>query len=140
MNCPKCGKPIDPAEHGDLTFDDQVWCGHCHQYDDEVFRRRDFAELEKWAEKICAAFGYQPVVLLQKDSNYLVNPRTYWKEGKTFLLAEADHGKRYIMLFPPGYRLTTLCHELAHIFTGQDHTEEWARTCAKLIAWVKTQL
>ncbi|MDD3580269.1 MAG: hypothetical protein PHW74_04500 [Desulfobacca sp.] len=138
MKCPKCGKSIDPVQHGDLTFDDQVWCADCHQYDGELFRHRDFAELENWALKICAAFGQEPVAL-QQNLKSLTNPRIYWQDS-TFVLAEADHQQRSILLYPPGYRLPTLCHELAHIFTGQDHTEAWARTFAKLVAWVKTQL
>jgi hypothetical protein len=44
------------------------------------------------------------------------------------------------MLHPPGHRLMTLCHELAHLFTGQDHTEDWALTFAALTAWVKARL
>jgi hypothetical protein len=34
----------------------------------------------------------------------------------------------------------SLCHELAHLFTGQDHTEAWARNFATLVAWVKMRL
>ncbi len=55
-------------------------------------------------------------------------------------MAEADHQQRSILFFPPGCRLTTLCHELAHVFTGQDHTLEWARTFAQLVAGVKSRL
>jgi len=55
-------------------------------------------------------------------------------------MAEADHGSGVIVLYPAGLRLVTLCHELAHLITGQAHTEAWARTFAKLVAWVREQL
>lgn len=138
MNCPRCGILIDPVHHGDLVFDDQVWCQECHQYDDRLLEARPFPELESWAQKICVAFHQEPVHL-QHDPAYLPDPAKYWN-GNTFLLAEACHGSRDIMLHPPGHRLTTLCHELAHLFTGQDHTEDWARVFAALIAWVKARL
>ncbi len=67
------------------------------------------------------------------------NWRLYWHDD-TCLLAEAYHDQRTILLYPPGQRLTTLCHELAHIFTQQDHTPAWAQTFARLIAWVKQRL
>lgn len=138
MNCPKCGRVVDPSEHGDLTFDLQVWCHPCRPYQEELTRPRDFSELAEWAQKICAAFSHEPVPL-QQNPEALTNLWVYW-QGTKCTLAEADHEQRCILLFPPGYRLTSLCHELAHIFTSQDHTEEWARTFARLIAWVKTQL
>ena len=138
MNCPKCGTAIDPAHHGSLVFDGQVWCENCHRYEARLTEALSFAELEAWAQRICQAFD-QETVHLARDQEYLPNPKKYW-DGKTFLLAEALHRERRIMLHPPGHLLTTLCHELAHIFTGQDHTEEWARTFAALIAWVKARL
>jgi hypothetical protein len=138
MNCPQCGITIDPARHGDLVFDGQVWCDRCHRYDDRLMEKRPFPELETWAQEICRAFGQEPVHL-RCDPEYLPNPRKYWN-GETFLLAEAFHEPRYIMLHPPGHQLMTLCHELAHLFTGQDHTEAWARTFAELTAWVKARL
>lgn len=55
-------------------------------------------------------------------------------------MAEADHRHRSIRFYPPGCRLATLCHELAHIYTGQDHNREWAMMFAWLVAWVKTRL
>jgi hypothetical protein len=55
-------------------------------------------------------------------------------------MAEADHGAQLIVFYPAGLRLATLCHELAHLMTGQDHTEAWARTFARLVAWVKQEL
>jgi hypothetical protein len=138
MNCPGCGILIDPARHGDLVFDGQVWCQDCRHYDDRLMEVRPFPELENWAQRICEAFGQEPVHL-QHDAAYLPNPAKYW-HGATFLLAEAFHEPREIMLHPPGHRLMSLCHELAHLFTGQDHTENWSRVFAALIAWVKAQL
>ena len=55
-------------------------------------------------------------------------------------MAEAYHQEGVIVLYPPGLRLATLCHELAHLLTGQDHTGDWARTFAGLVARVKEQL
>jgi hypothetical protein len=138
MNCPQCGIPIDPARHGDLVCDGQVWCDRCHRYDERLMEKRPFPELETWAQEICQAFGQAPVHL-RRDPDYLPNPQKYWN-GETFLLAEAFHQQRLIMLHPPGHRLMTLCHELAHLFTGQDHTETWARTFAALTAWVKARV
>jgi hypothetical protein len=138
MNCPKCHQTLEPERHGDLVFDGQVWCDRCHCYDDRLLEKRSFPELETWAQRICRACGQEPVHL-QRDPAYLPNPNKYWN-GATFLLAEAYHDHRTIMLHPPGHRLVTLCHELAHLFAGQDHTEAWARTFAALIAWVKARL
>ncbi|MDD5642371.1 MAG: hypothetical protein PHX53_12025, partial [Syntrophales bacterium] len=92
MNCPRCGILIDPVQHGDLVFDEQVWCQGCHQYDDRLLEARPFPELESWAQKICAAFEQEPVHL-QRDPAYLPDPAKYW-HGATFLLAEACHGSR----------------------------------------------
>jgi hypothetical protein len=138
MNCPRCGIAIDPARHADLVFDGQVWCQNCHRYDDRLLEKRSFAELETWAQRLCLAFDQAPVHL-QRDPDYLPDPKKYY-DGATFLLAEAFHKPRGIMLHPPGHQLITLCHELAHLFTGQDHTEDWARTFATMVAWVKARL
>jgi hypothetical protein len=138
MHCPKCGQNLDPVQHGDLVFDGQVWCDRCQRYDDRLLEIRPFQELETWAQRICLAFGQDPVQL-QRDPDYLPNPNKYYN-GATFLLAEADHYHRTVMLHPPGHRIKTLCHELAHLFTSQDHTEQWARTFAALSAWVKERL
>jgi len=138
MNCPRCGIIIDLACHGDLIFDGQVWCHRCQRYDDRLLERRSFQDLETWAQRICQAFDQDPVHLRQ-DPDYLPDPRKYW-HGPTFILGEAFHEPRLIMLHPPGRQLMTLCHELAHLFAGQDHTEAWARTFAALIAWVKARL
>jgi hypothetical protein len=138
MNCPQCGITIAPEHYGHLVFDGQVWCERCHRYDERLMEKRSFPELETWAQQICRAFGQEPVQLW-RDQEYLPNPNKYW-DGATFILAEAFHGSRSIMLHPPGHQLMSLCHELAHLFTGQDHTEAWAQTFAALIAWVKSRL
>ena len=138
MNCPGCGKALNPEHHSDLVCDGQVWCDNCHCYDDCLMEALSFPDMETWTHRLCQAFGQEPVNL-QHDPDYLPNPSKYWN-GNTFLLAEAFHASRGIMLYPPGQRLMTLCHELAHLFTGQDHTEEWARMFAALIAWVKVRV
>jgi hypothetical protein len=138
MKCAKCSKVLDPARHGDLVFDGQVWCHGCHRYDERLMEKRAFPELESWVQRLCQAFNQEPVHL-QRDPDYLPDPRKYY-DGATFCLAEAFHKPRGIMLHPPGHQLVTLCHELAHLFTGQDHNEAWARTFARLVAWVKLQL
>lgn len=138
MNCPSCGKTLEPAEHGELVFDGQIWCNCCQRYDDRLLEARPFPELETWSQRLCQAFDQEPV-RLRRDPDYLPNPNKYW-DGTAFVLAEASHGSRCILLHPPGHRLLTLCHELAHLFTGQDHTEEWAMTCAVLVAWLKARL
>ena len=138
MNCPKCGKALEPDEHANLVCDGRVWCERCHRYDERLLAARPFQELETWARQICRAFSQDPVHL-RHDQDYLPNPNKYW-DGTTFLLAEAFHEPRCIMLHPPGHQIMTLCHELAHLFTGQDHTEAWARTLAALVAWVKERL
>lgn len=138
MNCPACGKVLDPAQHGDLVCDGQIWCDGCRGYDQRLLQTLSFPDLEAWSRRICRAFDQEPVHL-QHDPEYLPDPGKYY-DGATFLLAEADHRQREIMLYPPGQQLMTLCHELAHLFTGQDHTEAWARTFAALIAWVKVRV
>jgi len=134
MKCPKCGKVLDPARHGDLVCDGQVWCDGCHYYEQELLRPREFKEIEAWSALICAAFGLKPVPLEQDQ-----DPANFRKEASV-VLAEADHGQKAILLYPPGCRLTTLCHELAHIISGEDHTPKWAATFARLVAWVKARL
>jgi len=138
MNCFRCGKALDPGRHGDLVCDGQIWCDGCHHYDDRLMEVLSFSALEAWTQRLCRAFDQEPVYL-RHDPAYLPDPRKYW-DGATFLLAEAFHQPRSIMLYPPGQRLMTLCHELAHLFTGQDHTETWARTFAELVAWVKVRV
>ncbi len=134
LECPKCGRILDPGRHGDLIFDGQVWCDRCHEYDRELIRPRDFPEIKAWSQLICEAFGRDPVSL-REDSN----PALFRKEASV-VLAEAEQRERSIVFYPPGLRLTTLCHELAHIFTSQDHDEAWAGTFARLVAWVKSRL
>jgi hypothetical protein len=138
MNCPKCLASLDLERHGDLVFDGEVWCDRCRSYDERLLMLLPFAELEAWSRRICEALG-RDAVRLERDPDYLPDPRKYW-HGGTFLLAEACHRERSIMLHPPGHSLKTLCHELAHIFTGQDHSEAWARTFARLTAWVTAHL
>jgi hypothetical protein len=134
MECPKCGAILDPASHGDLVFDGQVWCDRCHEYGRELIRPRDLKELQAWSRIICRAFGFLPVPLEEN-----ADAAVYRKEASV-LMAEADHRHRSIRFYPPGCRLATLCHELAHIFTGQDHSREWAMMFANLVAWVKARL
>jgi hypothetical protein len=120
--------------HGNLVFDGQVWCDQCRVYDRELIRPREFPEIESWSRVICTAFGFSPVPLEFDD-----DPATFRLES-TVLMAEADHGQGSIRFYPPGCRLTTLCHELAHLYTGQDHTREWAGMFASLVAWIKFRL
>ena len=115
--------------------DGQIWCLACHQYPPELTATREFTELRHWAAAICVAFDQEPVPLAE-NPEARNNWRLYWQNDRC-LLAEADHVQRTILLYPPGQRLTTLCHELAHIFTRQDHTPTWAVTFAYLIAWIK---
>ncbi len=138
MRCPTCDKDLDLERHGDLVFNGEVWCDRCRSYDERLLRLLPFAELEAWCRRICEDLG-RDAVYLERDPEYLPDPRKYWN-GDTFLLAEASHRERSIMLHPPGHSLKTLCHELAHIFTGQDHSETWARTFARLTAWVMAHL
>ncbi len=134
LQCPKCGRVLDPAHHSELVFDGHVWCDGCHEYDRELNRPRDFPEIQAWSHLICANFGWAPVVLEANTESHR------YRQATSVLLAEAYHQHRAILFFPPGYRLSTLCHELAHILTGHDHTCEWAATFARLVAWVKAQL
>jgi ribosomal protein S27AE len=134
LKCPKCGAILDPASHGDLVFDGQVWCDRCHEYGRELIRPREIQEIESWCHMISTAFGFPPVHL-ENDAN----PAVY-RLGSSVIMAEADHRQRSIRFYPPGCRLSTLCHELAHIYSGQDHSREWAEMFARLVAWVKTRL
>ena len=134
IKCPKCGAMLDPASHGDLVFDGQVWCDRCHEYHRELIRPREIQEIESWCYMISKAFGFPPVQI-ENDAN----PAVYRLESSV-LMAEADHRQRSIRFYPPGCRLSTLCHELAHLYTGQDHTYEWAEMFAVLGAWVKSRL
>jgi len=134
MMCPKCRAALNPADHGNLVFDGRVWCEACHEYDRELIRPREMPEIEAWSHLICTAFGFSPVHL---ETN--ADPAVYRLESSV-LMAEADHRQRSIRFYPPGCRLATLCHELAHLYTGQDHTPEWAEMFAYLVAWVKSRL
>lgn len=125
---------LAPASHGDLVFDGQVWCDRCHEYNRELIRPREIQEIESWCQMISTAFGFPPVQI-ENDAN----PAVYRLESSV-LMAEADRRQRSIRFYPPGCRLSTLCHELAHLYTGQDHTWEWAMMFAQLVAWVKIRL
>jgi hypothetical protein len=117
-----------------LACDGNVWCDGCHSYSWELLRPRDFQEMEAWSAFICTALGMDPVPLVADP-----DPAHFRKEASV-VTAEADHGQQAILLYPPGCRLTTLCHELAHLFTGEDHTERWAAAFARLVAWVRERL
>jgi hypothetical protein len=134
LECPKCGAVLNPASHGDLVFDGQVWCDRCHEYGRELVRPRVLKEIKAWSRMICQAFGFPPI-LLKENTDAAV-----YRKRASVLMAEADHRCRSIRFYPPGCRLATLCHELAHIFTCQDHSREWAVMFARLVAWVKTRL
>jgi len=134
LKCPQCRAVLDPADHGDLVFDGLVWCDRCRAYDRDLIRPREFQEIVSWSHLICKAFGFSPVPLEIAD-----DPAVFRREFSV-LMAEADHGQKSIIFYPPGCRLTTLCHELAHLYTGQDHTREWAGVFASLVAWVRSRL
>jgi hypothetical protein len=138
LSCPDCGRWLDLEAHADLVCDGRVWCCSCRQYAPELTVNRSFPELQDWAGAISTAFGQDPVLLLE-NPEARSNWRLYWHQD-TCLLAEAYHEHRSILLYPPGQRLTTLCHEMAHLFTRQDHTPTWAETFARLITWVKENL
>lgn len=138
LTCPGCGKLLDPERHGELVCDGEVWCDECHRYARLLLEPRSLTELEEWNRQICQAFGFAPPTLLPAD---LPPPGPFdFLEERTLLLAEAYHRPGVILLYPPGRRLTTLCHELAHLMTGPEHTPDWARTFARLVAWVKGRL
>ncbi len=134
LRCPKCQVELNPADHGNLVFDGQVWCDRCHAYDRELIRPREIQEIEAWVRLISTAFAFPPVRL-----ETIADPAAFRLESSV-LMAETDHRQRCIRFYPPGCRLATLCHELAHLYTGQDHTREWAAMFASLVAWVKSRL
>lgn len=133
MNCPKCGKAIDIREHQNLIFNGQVWCNQCRTYNYELTRLRPPQEIRFWCQRICEAFEENLVAIE-------TFPALIYHDQPIIRVAEVDHCQRILNLYTQGLSLAILCHELAHIFTGQDHTEDWARTFAELIAWVKCQL
>ena len=134
LACPHCGADLDPADHGNLVFDARVWCDRCHAYDRDLIRPREIEEIEAWSDLICRAFG-SPAIQIEQNRD----PARY-RLASTVLMAEVDHRQKSIRFYPPGCRLATLCHELAHLYTGQDHTREWAAMFAGLVAWVKSRL
>jgi hypothetical protein len=137
--CPDCGKELNPVDHGSLVCDGEVYCDGCRIYERELIRPREFQEIQDWSRRICEAFGFEPVVLEKGEAPPAPGPFDFLTDKK-LLMAEADHRRGEIVLYPPGWRLATLCHELAHLMTGQDHTAAWARTFAALAAWVKARL
>ena len=139
LTCPGCSKILDPVNHGGLVCDGEVFCDGCKSYERQLLTARPFEEIEEWSRRICLAFGYEPVKLIPGERPP-VGPFDYLDENKKLLMAEADHREREIVLYPGGLRLATLCHELAHLLTGQDHTVTWAVTFANLVAWVKERL
>lgn len=139
LSCPDCGKVLNPAHHSGLVCDGEVYCDACRLYDRRLLQVREFAEIQEWSRKLCEAFGFEPVTLAQGAGAPPPGPFDFL-EDKKLLLAEADHREGVIVLYPPGLRLLTLCHELAHLMTGQNHTAAWARTFARLVAWVKARL
>jgi hypothetical protein len=134
LECPQCRGVLDPRDHGNLVFDGRVWCDGCHAYDRELIRPREFQEITSWSRLICTAFGFSPVPLEFAD-----DPAVF-RLPSSVLMAETDHEHRSIRFYPPGCRLATLCHELAHIHTGHGHTRVWAGMFAVLVAWVKSRL
>jgi hypothetical protein len=138
LTCSDCGKRLDPANHGELICDGKVFCDGCKSYGRQLLEARPLEELEDWSRRLCHAFGCPPVKLVAGELPP-VGPFDFLEEKK-LLLAEADHGRGEIILYPPGLRLATLCHELAHLMTGQDHTTSWAVAFAKLVGWVKERL
>ena len=139
MECPRCSKNLDPAGHSDLVCDGQVFCDRCHRYDRRLIESCSFEEITAWHQRLCRALGCEPPPLILGEPPPPVGPFDFL-EGKKVLMAAADHREGVIVLHPAGLRLATLCHELAHLLTGQDHTEAWACTFAQLVAWVKEQL
>ena len=134
LKCPQCRAVLNPADHGNLVFDGRVWCDRCHAYDRDLIRPREIKEIEAWSGLICRAWG-SPAIRIEQNHD----PARY-RLASTVLMAEADHRQRSIRFYPPGCRLATLCHELAHLFTGQDHTRQWAAMFAALVNWVKSRL
>jgi hypothetical protein len=134
LACPQCAAELDPADHGNLVFDGRVWCDRCHAYDRELIRPRPIEEIEAWSRLICRAF-VSPAIRIE----HYQDPARY-RLAASVLMAEADHQQKSICFYPPGCRLATLCHELAHLYTGQNHTGEWAEMFADLVAWVKVRL
>lgn len=137
--CAACGRELDPRRHADLVCDGEIFCDLCHRYPRLLLLPRSLEELEDWNRRICAAFGFPPPTLELEDSPSEPEPQLLPLNAK-LLMAEAHHGQGRITFYPPGLRLLTLCHELAHLMSGQDHTIAWARTLAALVAWVKERL
>ena len=139
MECAECGIDLDPEDHAGLVCDGEVFCVQCRRYDRRLLEPRSFEEIMAWHQRLCRSIDCVPPALaLGKPPP---PPGAFdFLEDKKVLMAEAYHQEGVIVLYPPGLRLATLCHELAHLLTGQDHTGDWARTFAGLVARVKEQL
>jgi hypothetical protein len=138
LACTACGRELDPRRHAELVCDGAIFCDLCHRYPRLLLLPRSLEELEDWNRRICAAFGFPPPTLVLEEAPP-EEPQLLPLTAK-LLMAEAHHGQGRITFYPPGRRLLTLCHELAHLMSGQDHTVAWARTLAALVAWVKERL
>jgi hypothetical protein len=121
-----------------LVCDGQVYCDQCHRYDRRLLEPCSLEDLARWGQRLCQAFGRETPLLAAGDPS---PPGPFdFLADKKILMAEAHHAAGAIVFYPGGLRLATLCHELAHLFTGQDHTEAWARSFARLVAWVRQEL
>ncbi len=139
MECAGCGINLDPEDHGGLVCDGEVFCQRCRRYDRRLLEPRSFEEILVWHQRLCQSMNGAPPALALGKPAPPPGPFDFLGEQKV-LMAEACHQEGVIVLYPPGLRLATLCHELAHLLTGQDHTGDWARTFAGLVARVKEQL
>ena len=90
-------------------------------YDRRLLEPRSFEEIMAWHQRLCRSIDCVPPALALGEPP--PPPGAFdFLEDKKVLMAEAYHQERVIVLYPPGLRLATLCHELAHLLTGQDHT------------------
>jgi hypothetical protein len=99
IECPKYGARPDPASHGDLVFDGQVWCDRCYEYNRELIRPREIQEIESWCHMISTAFGLPPVHIEKTPILAFIGwrPRGSWRKQTTgsgpsdFILRDADY-------------------------------------------------
>jgi hypothetical protein len=140
MQCPGCGKKLDPRRHNDLVCDGEVFCDQCRLYDRRLLEPLALEDIALWNQRLCEAFGWKAPALIMGGAPPPPGALDFLQAGKKVLMAETYHHQKVIVLYPAGLRLATLCHELAHLMSGQGHTAAWARTFAQLVAWVKEQL
>ncbi len=140
MKCPECGKSLDPRRHDEIVCDGEVFCGQCRRYDRRLLESCAFEDIAQWHQRLCQAFGWEAPALIMGGAPLPPGSLDFLLAEKKVLMAEAYHHQGVIVLYPAGLRLATLCHELAHLMSGQGHTGAWARTFAQLVAWVKEQL